>query len=201
VFDFPESTWEATNAAIADACLATVKAVGPSKVGFINMAIDITPLCDCAGFSDVSVVPNVGVLASRDPVAIDQASKDKVTASHGVIGSAAEEREVMSPGMPKMSAVAGTNRRVSEDIQIEAGAINGLGSRAYELVELEAPPSRMPFVFSPDPRPVGQRFARIQQSPLGSFPFERLDGRGFERKDEVDLALVRPDLTTAGGTQ
>lgn len=191
VMDCPEETWQATNAAIADACLATVKAVGRDKVGFINLAIDVTPGCDCVPWSDMPLVPNIGVMASTDPVAIDTCAKDMVTAAHGTPGSAAEDCHVMEPGMQKMAHTAGGARRmVSEEIQLETGALIGLGSRDYELVELEAPPSRMPFVFSPDPRPVGQRFRRLQRSPLGSFPYDLHDGRGFVRRDEVDLSQV-----------
>ncbi len=73
VFSLPREPMEMLHPAIADACMATVKAVGKEKVGFINMAIDISPWCDCVNFADTPLVPNIGVFAGYDPVALDKA--------------------------------------------------------------------------------------------------------------------------------
>jgi hypothetical protein len=136
------------------------------------------------------MVPNVGVLASRDPVAIDAACKDLVTQSAGMPGSMSEDLELMEPGTKRMALVSGRAQAVSEEIQLNAGVKNGLGSRDYELVEIEPiDPSRL--WFPPDPRPVGARFRQRQAGPLGVFPFDRHDGHGFSRKDEVDLTDLR----------
>lgn len=39
----------------------------------------MTPDCDCASWSDMPLVPDVGILASTDPVALDQACFDLVS--------------------------------------------------------------------------------------------------------------------------
>ena len=44
----------------------------------INLIMDVSPECDCWGYNDTPVVPNIGMLASFDPVAIDCASADMV---------------------------------------------------------------------------------------------------------------------------
>lgn len=193
VFDLPKITWETCNCAMADACLATVKAVGRDKVGFINMAIDITPMCDCVLYADQPVVPNLGVLAGKDPVALDTATKDLATASVGIPGSAAEDLGVMDAGMRKMEVVAGIWQQVSEELQINTGVLNGLGRREYQLIEVEPGSDRANFSFSPDQRQVGVRYARLQRSGLTTFPYDRFDGHGFDRRDEIDLALVRAE--------
>ena len=41
----------------------------------------VVPLCDCCSWSDAPVVPDLGFLASTDPVAIDQAAFDLVKAA------------------------------------------------------------------------------------------------------------------------
>jgi hypothetical protein len=41
------------------------------KVGYINFLMNITPDCDCVTWSDAPIVPDIGILASTDPVAID----------------------------------------------------------------------------------------------------------------------------------
>src|SRR5574344_921646 len=44
----------------------------------ISIVTDVSPLCDCYGLNDAPIVPNIGIFASFDPVAIDQAAADKV---------------------------------------------------------------------------------------------------------------------------
>ena len=40
----------------------------------------MSPCCDCHNFSDVPIVPNVGMFASFDPVALDTACADMINA-------------------------------------------------------------------------------------------------------------------------
>ncbi|MEM0203402.1 MAG: DUF362 domain-containing protein [Archaeoglobaceae archaeon] len=55
-------------------------AKGVSKLNdnfsFLNFLIDITPHCDCHPYSDNALVPDIGILASKDAVSIDSASYD-----------------------------------------------------------------------------------------------------------------------------
>ncbi|MGE5678987.1 MAG: DUF362 domain-containing protein, partial [Pseudomonadota bacterium] len=57
------------------------------KVGYINFLINITPDCDCVPWSDAPIVPDIGILASLDPVAIDKASLDLVNREMGFMNS------------------------------------------------------------------------------------------------------------------
>jgi uncharacterized protein len=57
------------------------------KVGYMNFLIRITPDCDCFPFSDTPIVPDIGILASKDPVAIDAASYDLVNQQTGFTDS------------------------------------------------------------------------------------------------------------------
>ncbi len=180
--------YQATNAAIADACLATVKAVGPDKVGFINLAIDLATGCDCVNFSDTAILPNLGVFAGTDPVAIDKACIDKTIETAGIQGTRAEEMDVLESGQRKFEICSPFLAGLSEETQINTGEINGLGSRKYELVTVPEK-KMMDFAFPPDPRPVGVRFRSIfaKHQP---FPYDRYDGHGFLREVEVDLERV-----------
>jgi len=49
-----------------------------SNVLHINFLLNITLFCDCMGFSTRNIVPDVGILASRDVVAVDKASLDMI---------------------------------------------------------------------------------------------------------------------------
>lgn len=81
------------------------KLIGEEKMSYINMAYDVTPHCDCAPYGDIPIVPDIGILASRDPVAIDKCTIDMINASPGIPGSAAEELGVMGRGDDKLTAL------------------------------------------------------------------------------------------------
>lgn len=193
VCNHPEITFKATNAAMADGCLATVKTVGRTKVGFINMAIDVSPACDCVGYADMPIVPHLGVFAGRDPVALDKATVDRAARSPGMPGSAAEDYGAIEPATHKFTAASAVNvPDLSEEIQIEAGAINGLGSKEYEMVDVAPLGDRRLWAF-PDWRPLREKFGPLyaKEDP---FPRERHDGRAFLRAEEVDLDAVAKPL-------
>ena len=181
VLQYPEDHYDAFCTAIADGALGVVKAVGREKVGFVNMAIDVVPACDCASFSDRPVVPNLGVFASRDPVAVDQACLDRLNATPGIAGSRAEEMGVARPGLPKLPAVAAAVGS-SQELQLTAGAFNGLGEREYELVALE-PPTQVSMPF--DARRPREKFAELVRRD------EICPPGGFRRLPEVDLSRMR----------
>jgi uncharacterized Fe-S center protein len=188
IFEQSNVSFKALNAAIADACLATVKTVGRDKVGFINLALDVTALCDCAGFSDTPILPNLGVFASTDPVAIDKACLDKAKNTAGIPGSSAEEMDALDVGINKFEICAPLLSGLHEDIHVNTGEINGLGVRNYEIVPVKNQPAAS-FNFPPDPRPIGVRM-REKFDKIPIFPKERYDGRGYLREDEVDLDYV-----------
>jgi len=169
-------------AAMADSALAVMKTFKPGKVGCVSLAIDMSPWCDCVSFSDRSFVPNLGVFASKDPVAIDVACLDMATQSWGVPGSAAEDKGVMEPGMRKLTA-CGSVVGVDEMIQPNVAEKIGLGTKEYELVHVPQPESVLPFL--PSPIPVGMKLR-----PLYGLQHVLPEG-GFKRKDEVNLEEVR----------
>lgn len=184
VFNIPQEPMEMLHPAIADACLATVKAVGKEKVGYINMAIDVSPSCDCVNFADTPLVPNLGVFAGHDPVALDKACLDKVGESPGTPGSQAEDVGVADPGVKKFESAASILPGMNEEAQINTGELIGLGSKEYELVMVK--PSRDKFYgFTEDTRPLGTRFRNIYEKE-NPFPRDRYNGQGFKRAEEVD---------------
>lgn len=101
------------------------------KALFLNFITDVSPACDCYPANDAPIVKNVGVLASTDPVAIDQASVDLVNAEPGLAGSRLTANT--APGQDKFK---GIYPKVDWEIQLDYAAQLGLGSRHYELVAL-----------------------------------------------------------------
>lgn len=189
VFDFPKEPVAMFQPAVADGCLAAMKAVGKDKVGFINMAVDLTPMCDCMGFSDTPLVPNLGVFAGKDPVALDQACLDKVCEAYGIPGSAAEDRGVAASGKKKLEIVSPIHGGMSEEVQINTGVLIGLGSREYELLTIATPLEKF-YGFSADTRPLRERFHNLYEKET-PFPLDRFDGHGFKREAEIDYEKLK----------
>lgn len=93
---------------------------------FVSFLTNITPECDCWSFSDAPIVPDIGVLACRDIVAIDQAAYDMVTEA---VGSVHSEGEGLASGTDKFEAIHGIDGQVAMSYAQELG----LGSRTYEI--------------------------------------------------------------------
>ncbi len=59
----------------------------------ISLVVDVSPYCDCHGENDVPIVPDVGMFASFDPVALDMACADAVNAQQTIKGSIMDDVE------------------------------------------------------------------------------------------------------------
>lgn len=116
------------------------KAVIDGKPSFnINMLIDVSPQCDCDSCNDVPIIPDVGMFASFDPVAIDQACVDAANRQPVIEGSAADVEE--HDHDHDHDHVHDLFKVVHPDTDWEAGLIHaeklGIGTREYELVTVE----------------------------------------------------------------
>lgn len=101
------------------------------KFCFFNFLMDITPLCDCSGWGDVPIVPDIGILASYDPVAIDKASVDLVNEATGIDNSALGKR--LESKEDKFRALFPD---VDWTLQLKHGEGLGLGTTDYQLIRI-----------------------------------------------------------------
>jgi len=115
---------------MAEYVYAVLKNKG-GKVGFFSFLMDITPHCDCASWSDASIVPDVGILASKDPVAIEQASLDLINGQPGLKGTALKNS--FAVGEDKFKDLF---PNVDTQLQIKYAEELGLGTREYDLIEI-----------------------------------------------------------------
>ncbi len=53
----------------------------------ISLVVDVSPNCDCHGENDVPILPNLGMFASFDPLALDQACVDACLKAKPLPGS------------------------------------------------------------------------------------------------------------------
>ena len=100
------------------------------KIYFLNFLLDVGPYPDYYPFSDVAIVPDLGILAGRDPVAVDQATLDWIDRVPGIAGSMAEEADALAPGRGRLGRITGVN----PESMLEYAEKFGLGTRSYDLV-------------------------------------------------------------------
>lgn len=101
------------------------------KVGYVTMLVNVTPICDCVPWSDAPIVADIGFLASTDPVAIDQAAYDLVTAAEGLANSVLGK--AVPAGVDKFMSV---HDYVDGKKALAYAEKIGMGSRDYDLIEL-----------------------------------------------------------------
>lgn len=113
------------------------KAVVDGRPNFhISLIVDVSPYCDCHGENDAPILPNVGMLASFDPLALDQACADLCLKQQPLPNS------VLSDNMKKADFCDYhdhfENTTVDSEYKscLEHGEEIGLGSREYELIEM-----------------------------------------------------------------
>lgn len=105
--------------AMADAAKTVVDHF-KGKIAFINVMKNLSVDCDCCAVAEDPCMKDIGMLASLDPVAIDQACIDLVWNSDDPGKEHFKERVISRNGLHTLEA--------AEEI--------GVGSRDYELIEL-----------------------------------------------------------------
>jgi len=101
------------------------------RVAFMNFLTHISPACDCHGHTDAPIVQDLGIMASTDPVAIDQASVDMVNGQTAVDHSCLTGHK--GAGEDKFRALYPD---VDWTIQLGYAEEIGLGRRRYDLVDI-----------------------------------------------------------------
>ena len=96
----------------------------------ISFIMNVSPYCDCWGYNDMAIVPDIGMAASFDPVALDRACVDLVNKAPMVKGSILEEKHFHS-GEDKFTHV-----HIDTDWKIGLNYAEkiGLGTQNYDLI-------------------------------------------------------------------
>jgi uncharacterized Fe-S center protein len=111
------------NCKIAEYAYAVVK----GKPSFhLNFIMDVSPDCDCEGTNDLPIVPNIGILASTDPLAIDVASIDLINDTQMINGYEDKGHDHFKAIHPHTDHEAGFK---------QAHKI-GLGNISYEIIKI-----------------------------------------------------------------
>ena len=124
------------------------KAVVEGKPQFhVSLIVDVSPECDCWGHNDAPIAPNMGIAASFDPVALDQACADIAMEAPQLCGSNALQDAFQ--GKAGHGRAAGCHHEHGEkdvfkvvhpDTNWQDGLAHGekigLGSRDYTLIRI-----------------------------------------------------------------
>ncbi len=130
----PRIEWNWSGSLVQEKMVEYAAGVARTKkrgIGYVNFIMDFSPQCDCYPFSDTPVIPNVGILVSRDPVAIDRASADLVNRQQGLKGTALGSKYKARGDKIRM-----LHPDIDWKIQIRHAEEMGLGSSRYELVKV-----------------------------------------------------------------
>ncbi len=106
---------------MADAASSVAKRFA-GKVAYISVMKNLSVDCDCCAEAEDPCMADIGMLASLDPIAIDQAGLDLIYAQKD------------DPGLPHMLERIESRNGVHT---IEAAAALGFGSREYELIQID----------------------------------------------------------------
>ena len=120
----PENFWESECNAFLEAMADSASSVVEffeGKIAYVNVMKNMSVDCDCCAVAEDPCIADIGILISDDPVAIDQACVDLVYAC-------------TDPGKPHFLERIESRNGVHT---IEVAAEHGIGSREYELIEVE----------------------------------------------------------------
>jgi len=100
------------------------------KIIYINFLINISPGCDCCNFTNASIVPDLGILLSDDPIAVDKASADLINdAPYNLSLSTMDKFK----DQDKFKAIY---KDIDWNWQLDYGQQMGIGNKEYKIVKI-----------------------------------------------------------------
>jgi uncharacterized Fe-S center protein len=102
----------------------------------ISLVVDVAPFCDCHAENDLPIIPDVGMFASFDPVALDMACVDKVNQSPVTAGSYLEEQLKNQDSNSGHDHFQSTHPETNWLSCLDHAEKIGLGTKDYELIEI-----------------------------------------------------------------
>ncbi|MCX8131911.1 MAG: DUF362 domain-containing protein [Clostridia bacterium] len=109
-----------------------LKTFRPGNVFYINFLTNITALCDCWGFTTPALVPDIGIMASQDIVAIERACIDSIKIENLIMAGVPQGHELKANGH-LFERLHGKNPY----IQLNELEKRGLGTQEYTIQEIK----------------------------------------------------------------
>ena len=102
----------------------------------ISLVQDVSPYCDCHSENDIPIIPDIGMFASMDPVALDQACLDACKKEHPIPNSILAENLKKAGFTDAGDPFINTSPDTECDSCLSHAEKIGLGTRSYELVTI-----------------------------------------------------------------
>ncbi len=102
----------------------------------VSLVQDVSPNCDCHSENDAPILPDVGMFASFDPVALDQACADALMKQTPLPNSQLSDNLAKPDWHHHHDHFLDSNPNIRWKETLEHGEKLGLGSREYELITL-----------------------------------------------------------------
>lgn len=138
--NFDAISFRSSNAVeVLDAKIAEyTKAVIQDRPHFhINLIVDVSPFCDCHSENDAPILPDIGMFASFDPVAIDQACADACLQAKPIENSLLGDNMKKPDFHDHHDHFKNSSPESEWKFQLSHGEKIGIGSREYELVVIK----------------------------------------------------------------
>ncbi len=100
----------------------------------LSLIVDVSPYCDCHPENDAPILPDIGMFASKDPVALDQACADACLAATPIRNSVLGDHLHEAGFHDHHDHFKNTTPESEWETQLIHGEKIGLGTRQYELV-------------------------------------------------------------------
>ncbi|MFW5490036.1 MAG: DUF362 domain-containing protein [Desulfovibrio sp.] len=114
------------------------KAVLDGRPNFhISLIVDVSPNCDCHGENDAPILPNLGMFASFDALALDQACADACLAATPLPGSQLAENMAKADFVDHCDHFSNSRPESEWRTCLDHAAKIGVGSREYELIKVK----------------------------------------------------------------
>ncbi len=112
----------------------TLSTFAPGKATHLSLATQMTPVCDCFGFTSMPILPDVGIFGSDDIVALDQAALDVIGKTRLIEENIPTCMEVHTREGHPFQVLHGPYKDPYKVVGY--GEALGLGTRQYELVDV-----------------------------------------------------------------
>lgn len=130
--DAIEAAYDESNNILNKKIAEYAKAVLDGRPHFhISLVVDVSPDCDCHAENDLPIVPDVGMFASYDPVALDRACADACNRQTEIPGS----RLALNKKHGK-DHFGNTHPTTDWTVCLIHGEKLGIGKEKYDLVEI-----------------------------------------------------------------